>query len=391
MLHAILGLTLLACPPPGAEIKTEHYDLYVESIDAKDVGAMLEALYANHSKFFGGAPRERLRLEVYATFEAFQEATKRDKVGTVEAGGIYWSGTKTAYLFLQPSEYYSRHLIIHEATHQFHMLAKTGNQGAGPRWYSEGLAEYFANHNWDGKTLLTGVVPAVSLENDPAKALKQFEDLKEDLEGIARGTVACDNVLGGALVHFLVNNHEAKWKSLAARLDVGVSAASAWKKSFGKTGPEFTKSFKDWLVAHQQPLRIVWVNWQERGDAIEGKSEWACASLFRSAPASIEAEIELKKGDLKAGLIFNYKSNDDYALLQVTKGRAAILKVDKNVLNELAGADIDPAIEKPVVAYRRDGSDAVLSVNGKEIGRVKAEGEAGLWLQSCEVFFRLKK
>ncbi len=390
MIHALAAIALLACPPPGATVKTAHYDVYTETIDAADTGAMLEALHGNLTKFFGRAPKERLRVEVYATHDAFEEALKRDKVGTVEAGGFYAPETKTGYLYVQPSEYYTRQLLLHEATHQFHLLTTAGNNAVPAAWYGEGLAEYFGMHNWDGKELRTGVVPAVTLENYPAQALKQFGDLKENLEGIARGDVPCDRPLGWALVHFLVNKEPARWKALTAQLDAHKKTDKSWEKAFGKTGAEFAKAFKDWLASHQQPLRILWVSWQERGDAIEGKSGSGCGALFRTPPTAVEATLELRKGELKAGFIFNHKSNDDYVTLQVTKGRAAVVRWTKGIWNEISAAEIDASVA-PVASYRREGADAVLTVNGKEIGRIPAEGDAGLWLEGCEVFFRLKK
>lgn len=390
MIHALAAIALLACPPPGATVKTAHYDVYAETVDAADTGAMLEALHAHLLKYFGRAPKERLKIQVYATKEAFEEALKRDKVGSVEAGGFYAPETKTGYLWVQPSEYWTRQLILHEATHQFHLLTTAGNNAVPCGWYGEGLAEYFGGHNWDGKELKTGVVPAVSLENYPAQALRQFTDLKENLDGIVRGDIACDRALGWAIVHFLVNNHAARWKVLTAQLDAHKKTEKSWEKAFGKTGPEFVKAFKDWLLSHQQPLRIVWIDWQERGDAIEGKSGSGCGALFRETPSAFEAAIELKKGTLRAGFMFNFKNNDDYVTLQVTRDRAAVVKWTKGVWSELAGAAIDPAVP-PVASYRRDGGDAVLSVNGKEIGRMPADGEAGLWLENCEVYFRLKK
>jgi hypothetical protein len=53
------------------------------------------------------------------------------------------------WLFEQPSAYYRRHLMLHEGTHaaMYHWLG-----GAGPPWYSEGMAELFGTHRWhDGK------------------------------------------------------------------------------------------------------------------------------------------------------------------------------------------------------------------------------------------------
>lgn len=52
----------------------------------------------------------------------------------------------------QTSEYYRRHLLLHEGTHAFmqHFLG-----GIGPPWYAEGMAELLATHRWsDGKLTL---------------------------------------------------------------------------------------------------------------------------------------------------------------------------------------------------------------------------------------------
>jgi hypothetical protein len=54
------------------------------------------------------------------------------------------------WVYEQPSEYYRRHLFLHEATHGV-MNCLLG--GAGPPWYMEGVAELLATHAWDGTTL----------------------------------------------------------------------------------------------------------------------------------------------------------------------------------------------------------------------------------------------
>jgi hypothetical protein len=56
------------------------------------------------------------------------------------------------WLYVQPGDYYTRHLLLHEGTHAFmqHFLGSHG-----PPWYSEGMAELLALHVWqDGKLTL---------------------------------------------------------------------------------------------------------------------------------------------------------------------------------------------------------------------------------------------
>jgi len=53
------------------------------------------------------------------------------------------------WMYLQPGNYYTRHLLLHEGTHGF-MQWFLG--GVGAPWYSEGMAELLALHSWnDGK------------------------------------------------------------------------------------------------------------------------------------------------------------------------------------------------------------------------------------------------
>lgn len=49
------------------------------------------------------------------------------------------------WVYLQPGDYYTRHLLLHEGTHSF-MQWFLG--GSGSPWYSEGMAEMLAVHRW---------------------------------------------------------------------------------------------------------------------------------------------------------------------------------------------------------------------------------------------------
>ena len=54
------------------------------------------------------------------------------------------------WVYDQPSDYYRRHLFLHEGTHGV-MNCLLG--GAGPPWYMEGVAELLATHQWDSAKL----------------------------------------------------------------------------------------------------------------------------------------------------------------------------------------------------------------------------------------------
>ena len=56
----------------------------------------------------------------------------------------------------QSSEYYQRHLLLHEGWHWF-VSNTLGNYG--PTWWMEGTAEWQATHDWDGENLRNAIVP----------------------------------------------------------------------------------------------------------------------------------------------------------------------------------------------------------------------------------------
>jgi hypothetical protein len=68
--------------------------------------------------------------------EAFPFASGASFLHGLSVGSDLW-------LYEQPSEYYRRHLLLHEGTHAF-MGKFLG--GCGPGWYMEGMAELFGTH-----------------------------------------------------------------------------------------------------------------------------------------------------------------------------------------------------------------------------------------------------
>lgn len=60
------------------------------------------------------------------------------------------------WLYEQPSEYYRRHLLLHEMVHS---LVLTHLGFVGPVWYAEGLAEYLATHDLSAQPIQLGWMP----------------------------------------------------------------------------------------------------------------------------------------------------------------------------------------------------------------------------------------
>ncbi|HEX5102232.1 MAG TPA: hypothetical protein VFV87_00370 [Pirellulaceae bacterium] len=91
--------------------------------------------------------------------------------GRFQGAGLYsdnlpdfpngYSAGSQVWLYDQPSDYYRRHLLLHEGTHAF-MTRWLG--GAGPPWYMEGMAELLGTHEWAGGKLTLGYLPRTKEE-----------------------------------------------------------------------------------------------------------------------------------------------------------------------------------------------------------------------------------
>jgi len=388
----LLLTTFLLADPSVTDVTTEHYHVRSAVPDAEVVGRMLEGLHGQLADFFGRRPEGRLEVEVYPTREAYQEALGRDGLKHVGGGGYYSPRTKKVYLFPQPSEYFSRQLILHEAAHQFHFLVATGNNAPRSTWYVEGLAEFFAMHKFDGEVLETGVVPAITLEDYPAKAIAALEACGWDLEGIVSGRVKAGRPLAWSLVHFLIHRCPTKFKQLAEKLDRSLEPAAAWQATLGRITPELVGEYRGWVEDRAQPWSIVWTAWQEVGDRIEGHSRVVGVCVLKETPRRLEAEMELVEGKLKAGLVFGYRSPQDFNMLQVfSHGWVWIVRRVDDQWETLVSQTVPKTRDRNLVALSRDESRVRLSVNRRQVRTLEAPGQIGLNVDGCRVRFRVKK
>ncbi len=388
----ILMTVLASTPLAATDQETEHYDLHVEWLDAPQVGRILEQFYAQATAFFGKAPKKRLRVEVYATRERWVAALRADgQTVPTDSGGLYSPETRKAYLYLQPSEYSTRHLLLHEAAHQFHYLASTGNRSPADPWYTEGLAEYFAMHSWDGKTLKTGVVPAITLEDRPEAALRNFEAAGKNLAGLVTGTLAADRPEAWALVRWLVLSQPERFRELRRALDLGQKSKQAWSRVFGAVTPHQVQQFRESLVKEQQPWKVVWIHWEPRGDQLEGRSETNALAVLKSPASRLEVEITCTS-ETVAGVVFGFQSKDEFLLFQlIGKNRVRVMKRSRGKWEQVLYRDKPAGGSADVLLVIRDsgGSNRLLA-NGVEIATFEQVGDLGLNVDAGRALFRVR-
>jgi hypothetical protein len=130
------------------------------SAEIKDLPRVIAAAVPLFAERFDVSPKRAAEWRVQAYL--IKDITKFASLGLLPEGREFAHGLSLGsevWLFEQPSDYFRRHLMLHEATHSF-MAMNLG--GCGPGWYMEGMAELLGTHTWDARTaqLELGVMPA---------------------------------------------------------------------------------------------------------------------------------------------------------------------------------------------------------------------------------------
>lgn len=413
-------------PPPtatpdvavdGQRVTTAHYDLIVEpldgealdGLDGRVIGRLLEAAYPQLAAHFGAVPDGRLPGKIFASAAAMAAGMAADGLHYGGGGGYYHPANRTFYAFAQPSAYFTRMLILHEATHQFHYLSATGNWGYSGFWYGEGLAEHFGMHRWDGTTLATGVIPAISLEDYPAQALAEFDARDRDLAALVADRGGWSRPSGWGVVSWLLDERPAGAKALFARLDRRDDPVASWTAVFGPVTAADAAAYRAWLVRHPQPWREVWRAFEARGDVLVGRSG-VNALAVRKAPVDgspaaadgaadgLAVSLEPLSGPLRAGLVVGFTDAQHFVVVQLLASRDVwAFRMTPTGWQWLAGAraadpppDADGGPARDGLAARRaERGGWTVAVNGADVITVPDEGLLGLNVDGCAVAFRV--
>lgn len=329
MRRAIPLLLLLSAPLRAEEVvETEHYTLHTEATpaEAQEMGRVLEAAWNGFKKYFGKKPRlkkgEKLVVRHFLTREPWAKAIAADGATPPAAGGYYWPTSRTAYLYRQPTKYYSRVLLLHEAAHQYHYLARTDNKEPTVYWYTEGVAEYLSWHNWDGRKLELGVVPTVSLKDYAAAALAEATGDGFDFQSIVDGTnEAPGRAVSWALYRWLATGGKKgkplpKFDTYRRKMDKGNKPGSLFRKMFGQ--PKAVQpDFVDWLRKNQQPWEQVFNEWMGLGpNTLRGFSRTRSVCRLKIPVNVLEATmvIEGKAKGWRGGMMLHYENPKNFSM-----------------------------------------------------------------------------
>lgn len=341
---AIAGLCVLAGAPDGAAQEaaaapavhtSTHYRFEVNGDigDPAEYLRLAEALYTQLATYHGKTPPARKRLEVrfWRTKQAYLAGATADGIpaGVLNAGGYYAPSTKRAYFWRQPSFYTTRHLFLHELTHQFQYLSVLGgSRRPGQAWYLEGVAEEFAYHRWDGEHLVTGLSDIICLEKRIPNVKQRAREGTFDLAAVIEGRGTFDRGDYWGVVHFLRHGADARtqrrWKVLERKLWKGAGNGVVAKELLGgRRGPALAQAARAYVRAVPMTWKINWVNWDWRTDGIHGWSKTQaslCTHAVYQAAAFVEATVQPGPGRVVLSVGWR-KVGDDVGLALEAGGR----------------------------------------------------------------------
>ncbi len=402
----VLGL-ILGAPRVGADeqvVETAHYALHFEGArrDAEEAGRVLEAAWTGFRTFFEAEPKlkpgEHLHVRFFASRQGWAAALRADGAEPpTGAGGYYWPGTKTAYLYRQPTQYFTRTLLIHEAGHQFHFLARTHNKGPSAAWYTEGLVEYLSWHRWDGKRLALGVVPGVSLKDYPALALAAVDAPGFDLAAFVAGQRPAARPVAWALVSFLATGRGGKplpgFEAFRRRMDRGAQAAAAFKRTL-RSAKKLLPDLRAWLRTHPSAWAQAFNEWEQTGPAaFRGHAGVVTACRLKRPASSLEATFAVPTRRLRwrAGLLLHWGGVADYTVALVT--RAGEIAVDRRVgerWKRLFTGRMPPpdGARSRHLRATREGRKVAFFLDGRRVGAWALPGTAlGLAVDNGDLLF----
>ena len=257
------------------------------------------------------------------------------------------------WLYDQPSDYYRRHLLIHEGVHGF---MNTVLGACGPPWYMEGMAEMLATHRWHDGTLTLNHVPA-NREETPHWG--RIRIVKEEFE--AQKAQTLDKIIDYPPSAFLENAAYA-WSWAAAAL---LDRHPRYRDRFRPLYKHVLKpDFNDLVY---KALRDDWPllseDWQVFIAGIEYGYDVARAAIERKPgsplpPGGATVTIQADRGWQSTGLLL--EANNQYRL--TASGRYQVAKEPEPWWCEPGGVSIRYYQGKPLgqllAAVRPDNQPA---------------------------------
>lgn len=358
-------------------VDTEHYRIEIggswSQAEAEELGRLAEASWFAFEDYFEGpavaADGERLDVVLSDTVGDWEAEIAGDGLDVpTGAGGYFHTATQRAYLYRQPTVYYTRVLLLHEMAHQYHYLGRETSASAG--WYVEGVAEYLGRHDWDDNCIRLGVVPLATLEDLPASALRRWDE-GVALDDVVIGLQNIGRPLSMAVYRFLEMDEslDADFASFRSAMDDGVSDEGAEFESIVGSLDDREDDFDAWLRREQTPLHPVYLEWLHVDPTTIVGFANGVVSLARlkNAPAEY-SQIIVAGGE--AGAVVEFDDGNHYtAVLVNSNGAVNAFEVDDSGAFWWDAGSVDPPGDTIAWSHAFDGDEIVITIDGQELRR----------------------
>jgi hypothetical protein len=237
------------------------------------------------------------------------------------------------WLYNQTSEYYRRHLMLHEGVHGIMFSLQRSN---GPAWYMEGVAELLATHRWSAGKLTLPYFPATAADVPKLGRIEIVQtQFKEGKALYLRDVLALENR------HYLENEPYA-WSWAAAAFLYGHPAYRDRFRALLKrrAGGDLNEQFKQ---VYADDARQLGEEWQVFiGELAHGydfertRLDFAAAKSTPEANKPAKVSIAADRGWQHTGL--RLESGKRYKL--TAAGRFTLASVPKPWTSEPGGVTI---------------------------------------------------
>jgi hypothetical protein len=227
---------------------------------------------------------------------------------------------KTVAIERQQGRYATRALLLREYVRVFYEIARAKGRAAETPWCREGQAEFLAGHDWDGRTLRMGVVPAVSADNLMGVALAETKQGGFDLGPLVDGSAPMSRALSCALFGHVATGNGGKplanFDKFEPKMAGGVKAAPLFWQCFGKEA-DYAPAFAKWLESSQQPFVPIAGDWEGLGPGRlrgGGKGLAACRFQLPAGEFRVTVGAPKEKKGWRAGVVLSHASDGEYAI-----------------------------------------------------------------------------
>ncbi|MEX2140498.1 MAG: hypothetical protein WD894_14640 [Pirellulales bacterium] len=237
------------------------------------------------------------------------------------------------WLFNQSSEYYRRHLMLHEGVHG---IMFTLQQSNGPAWYMEGLAELLATHRWSSGKLTLPDFPAQAADVPKLGRIEIVQaEFKQGQAKYLRDVLALKN-------RVYLDNGPYAWSWAAAAFLYGHPVYRDRFRALMKRPVygDFNETFKQAYARDARPLGEEWqvfVSELAHGyDFERTRLDFSPAKTTPKAGAPMSLKVAADRGWQNTGL--RLEANKRYAL--TASGRYTLATEPKPWLSEPGGVTI---------------------------------------------------